>query len=456
MPKGKYRTARNVGFSSERLAPCIYRILAARAYFHGSSPRMWGTLAFGVLLQLRIRFIPTHVGNTSRLSAASARRSVHPHACGEHVRSVRGLVLEAGSSPRMWGTPQDLHPVPLGQRFIPTHVGNTSPGAARFRILAVHPHACGEHLPLAVHRVHVRGSSPRMWGTLRFSTRRLRLWRFIPTHVGNTDAGRRTSGGFPVHPHACGEHVLPRTVWVCLSGSSPRMWGTRLVPSSADNSSRFIPTHVGNTWCEKVDGNICTVHPHACGEHEKELAEKHGLTGSSPRMWGTLPRLHSSASSLRFIPTHVGNTVSRRREDVVVQRFIPTHVGNTNRSSGMHPDNAVHPHACGEHKSPSRGKPCSSGSSPRMWGTLMLWTSLMTYLRFIPTHVGNTISRSFVVKHPPVHPHACGEHTYRTELFLKKKKHLEKSTASSSIPWSDPEAGMPPIAARRTTLDVDG
>ncbi|MBB4847310.1 hypothetical protein HNP41_001052 [Pseudomonas aeruginosa] len=41
-------------------------------------------------------------------------------------------------------------------------------------------------------------------------------------------------------------------------------------------------------------------------------------------------------------------------------------------------------------------------------------------------------------------------------MFLKKKKHLEKSTASSSIPWSDPEAGMPPIAARRTTLDVDG
>ncbi len=252
MPKGKYRTARNVGFSSERLAPCIYRILAARAYFHGSSPRMWGTHRLQQHADAVLRFIPTHVGNTEVPERIWLFTTVHPHACGEHSCEAAGAQQTHGSSPRMWGTPGWLPPDPPRTRFIPTHVGNTAKTQARHCVPAVHPHACGEH-----------------WTS-------------------------------PYRSCRCG-------------GSSPRMWGT----------------------------------PGA------------GAVGGSPR------------------------------------RFIPTHVGNT-------------------------------GASPAGAGR---WS---------------------------VHPHACGEHTYRTELFLKKKKHLEKSTASSSIPWSDPEAGMPPIAARRTTLDVDG
>ena len=52
----------------------------------------------------------------------------------------------AGSSPRMWGT-QPLHLYEgEGQRFIPTHVGNTDLDIDLPLTLAVHPHACGEHL----------------------------------------------------------------------------------------------------------------------------------------------------------------------------------------------------------------------------------------------------------------------------------------------------------------------
>ncbi len=52
---------------------------------------------------------------------------------------------------------------------------------------------------------------------------------------------------FPFHPHACGEHipVLPAG-WV-NSGSSPRMWGTRSARKCRPSVLRFIPTHVGNT-----------------------------------------------------------------------------------------------------------------------------------------------------------------------------------------------------------------
>ncbi len=313
MPKGKYRTARNVGFSSERLAPCIYRILAARAYFHGSSPRMWGTHRLQQHADAVLRFIPTHVGNTCLRGTAPAPHPVHPHACGEHTWLFPPSNPTCGSSPRMWGT-------------------RVYPGA---------------------------GAVPR---------------RFIPTHVGNTPGKRRRCSLPPVHPHACGEHGSGGSAPVTPCGSSPRMWGTR--------------------------ARLCRRHPLA-----------------------------------RFIPTHVGNTA-----------FWVSSVARI----------SVHPHACGEHLVPTRRRPLHDGSSPRMWGTPPgPWPRPHRH-RFIPTHVGNTAASILFESPDTVHPHACGEHTYRTELFLKKKKHLEKSTASSSIPWSDPEAGMPPIAARRTTLDVDG
>ena len=51
--------------------------------------------------------------------------AVHPHGCGEH--QVDGVMIprEAGSSPRVWGTPQGTHDSSTQNRFIPTGVGNT-------------------------------------------------------------------------------------------------------------------------------------------------------------------------------------------------------------------------------------------------------------------------------------------------------------------------------------------
>ena len=54
---------------------------------------------------------------------------------------------EGGSSPRTWGTPGFRVVERAGDRFIPTHVGNTTAGASSRRPAAVHPHARGEHVP---------------------------------------------------------------------------------------------------------------------------------------------------------------------------------------------------------------------------------------------------------------------------------------------------------------------
>ncbi len=65
----------------------------------------------------------------------------------------------------MWGTGNQLVHFRLGQRFIPTHVGNRLVLDTFFTVIAVHPHACGEQYSVQTVGLCVPGSSPRMWGT---------------------------------------------------------------------------------------------------------------------------------------------------------------------------------------------------------------------------------------------------------------------------------------------------
>ena len=133
------------------------------------------------------------------------------------------------------------------------------------------------------------------------------------------------------------------------------------------------------------------VHPHACGEHETVGGKKATGIGSSPRLWGTL---HLDFGQMN------------------VERFIPTPVGNTASSSFSRAISSVHPHACGEHEYSSTGVTCHLGSSPRLWGTQDLTFIQRDRDRFIPTPVGNTILRHPQRGARPVHPHACGEHSF--------------------------------------------
>ena len=211
-----------------------------------------------------------------------------------------------------------------------------------------------------------------MWGTPGEYAPYQAWLRFIPTHVGNTPYPWQWAQPAPVHPHACGEHACGYDDVEVDSGSSPRMWGTRKRPHEVMVDRRFIPTHVGNTSALIPALYIPTVHPHACGEH------------SPPSCVGGL--------GIRFIPTHVGNTADGGE----LLRPAP-----------------VHPHACGEHVHIRKEKPRGAGSSPRMWGTRksLLFSKLAE--RFIPTHVGNTPCLFFFFLNNAVHPHACGEHSCR-------------------------------------------
>ena len=271
---------------------------------------MWGTPVLSLLFRTVNRFIPTNVGNTLMVQRQQRQYSVHPHECGEHIALSAFHFFARGSSPRMWGTHPAIEPIPRQARFIPTNVGNTPVNSGNPAFSAVHPHECGEHIMPRYYATSAFGSSPRMWGTLRLRCRRWCFFRFIPTNVGNTCHELIVPLPVSVHPHECGEHWCRLVVGRRFFGSSPRMWGTRTNYQIKSQYPRFIPTNVGNTLTQGDGIRYITVHPHECGEHPEIQAYYRNRGGSSPRMWGTRIDPQCPAGYFRFIPTNVGNTIT--------------------------------------------------------------------------------------------------------------------------------------------------
>ena len=264
--------------------------------------------------------------------AACAYRSaaVHPRACGEHDQDLGLPVADLGSSPRMRGTPALRHTNKPLYRFIPAHAGNTRSSRPVSTPRPVHPRACGEHVLMPDEDDWEDGSSPRMRGTRA--------------------AASATAASRTVHPRACGEHARPLPVGEQPAGSSPRMRGTRFSPQPLFSISRFIPAHAGNTSLSLPPEIPSTVHPRACGEHRLRAFGTCSVTGSSPRMRGTHLRGNFRRQAARFIPAHAGNTVANG----------PARSGSS-----------VHPRACGEHIGNLETMREMGGSSPRMRGTPM-------------------------------------------------------------------------------------
>ena len=152
------------------------------------------------------------------------------------------------------------------------------------------------------------GSSPRVWGIRRKTQADRGHGRFIPTRVGNTDSRIISLASLAVHPHACGEYCRFQGGNPCACGSSPRVWGIRHAGMIPGGAGRFIPTRVGNTLSGICGEIAATVHPHACGEYDKNNATHDSCSGSSPRVWGIQAPPFGQRGRERFIPTRVGNT----------------------------------------------------------------------------------------------------------------------------------------------------
>ncbi len=174
-----------------------------------------------------------------------------------------------GSSPRVRGT----HPLSMMQswsaRFIPACAGNAPRSPCSADSEPVHPRVCGErdYLDWAVR--HVSGSSPRVRGTRPRQAREPIGSRFIPACAGNASSRERRRAKNPVHPRVCGERAAMTVHVVFPYGSSPRVRGTLALCLDRSLRFRFIPACAGNAAFPTAPFITPSVHPRVCGERSQ-------------------------------------------------------------------------------------------------------------------------------------------------------------------------------------------
>ena len=192
----------------------------------GSSPRVRGTLAAAFNIDKVNGIIPACAGNTSTPSDPPLHRRDHPRVCGEHLEVPSQQGLFSGSSPRVRGTPGGARRENHRIGIIPACAGNTLITGESMVYPRDHPRVCGEHLSNGQIGARHLGSSPRVRGTPYLPLQIIQRLGIIPACAGNTYDRASKQPVRRDHPRVCGEHSAYGAVSVNISGSSPRVRGT--------------------------------------------------------------------------------------------------------------------------------------------------------------------------------------------------------------------------------------
>ena len=155
--------------------------------------------------------------------------------------------FNSGSSPRVRGTPAIASGLSLGMGIIPACAGNTQENCLGEVGAGDHPRVCGEHYAYDSADITGMGSSPRVRGTPINALVTSSSWGIIPACAGNTVFCVRYYIGIGDHPRVCGEHDPTSSSTPEVSGSSPRVRGTRLPAEPGGVEPGIIPACAGNT-----------------------------------------------------------------------------------------------------------------------------------------------------------------------------------------------------------------
>ncbi len=174
-----------------------------------------------------------------------------------------------------------------------------------------------------------------------------------------------------------------------ISGSAPRVRGTLPPQRQGRRADRFSPAGAGNTLRGAHKTHQRTVQPRGCGEHAVPMQNVNRRSGSAPRVRGTL--------------------FDELRTQYEV-RFSPAGAGNTHRSWYRRLARTVQPRGCGEHLLQRLYTTYPTGSAPRVRGTLLLVLVDDALRRFSPAGAGNTQLMVRNMHNESVQPRGCGEH----------------------------------------------
>ena len=233
------------------------------------------------------RLIPAGAGNSARSAPNGTRSPAHPRGCGEQVDRPVQIFGAGGSSPRVRGTVQCGAGIRQPARLIPAGAGNRHPRADSSLPRPAHPRGCGEQ-SVAIKVVRpLNGSSPRVRGTVPFVEQFQNEARLIPAGAGNRSSRRWWQWSMAAHPRGCGEQARPPESPVMMSGSSPRVRGTVPRAPCLGRDGRLIPAGAGNRGGADDPPPSRPAHPRGCGEQSSGNSHRRTLDGSSPRVRGT-------------------------------------------------------------------------------------------------------------------------------------------------------------------------
>ena len=210
----------------------------------------------------------------------------HPRVCGEQCTTQRAVDSVKGSPPRVRGTVIIALRRSTRKRITPACAGNRKYFYFGMLPGEDHPRVCGEQAWALSRKFPPKGSPPRVRGTDGHARGDGYGLRITPACAGNRATKRRPLPLRQDHPRVCGEQVCPSGPCGPLMGSPPRVRGTGPVGGGGKGGRRITPACAGNSPAEKK-GRKPKDHPRVCGEQPMAGTRGRQKQGSPPRVRGT-------------------------------------------------------------------------------------------------------------------------------------------------------------------------
>ena len=109
--------------------------------------------------------------------------------------------------------------------------------------------------------------------------------RIIPTYVGSTTYYYSAGSPKSNHSHVCGINITRQTLTTSWAESFPRMWDQLRGRCFMEQRLRIIPTYVGSTILKMRQNESDSNHSHVCGINPPFSYCLDFLNESFPRMW---------------------------------------------------------------------------------------------------------------------------------------------------------------------------
>ena len=278
--------------------------------FLGSSPRVRGSRDARRLGYSLEGIIPAGAGLTLAADVPRGNLGDHPRGCGAHYSQACKVKRQLGSSPRVRGSLMMVRSPEMVFGIIPAGAGLTGRHTRRLLYIRDHPRGCGAHILPVFSFYKSVGSSPRVRGSLCPCSMYIQGVGIIPAGAGLTSWKRPTQAGRRDHPRGCGAHLDEQAGAPTMTGSSPRVRGSLALLAASASPPGIIPAGAGLTSMKSMACRLRRDHPRGCGAHFVEDVQEYGRLGSSPRVRGSRSYRQRQDVLGGIIPAGAGLTAS--------------------------------------------------------------------------------------------------------------------------------------------------